>query len=84
MMRALPALAMALVLSAAIAAQVGVDGKWETAAPGFTGPESDKITFDLKATGGKLTGTIARTDPPGQKPVVIEGKVEGNTIAFTY
>ena len=61
-------MAIGLVLSAAIAAQIGIDGKWETAAPGFTGPESDTITFDLKATGGKLTGTIARSDPPGQKP----------------
>jgi hypothetical protein len=53
--------------------------KVETAAPGFTGPESDKVTFDLKATGGKLTGDCAER-PTRQKPVALEGRVEGNTM----
>jgi hypothetical protein len=65
----------ALLAVAAFAADV--DGKWK--ATTNMGGQSREITFDFKADGDKLTGTM--TGPRG--PVDIsDGKVKGDDISF--
>ena len=58
---------------------VGVDGKWQSEAPGGL-PGPDRIIMVLEVHGAKLSGVIIRDNPPGQ--VMIEGTLDGNTIAF--
>ena len=61
--------------------QTEITGKWLIEAPGTTG--IDHVTMDLKATGDKLSGSITRSAYPDQKPVTIDGKINGDTIVFT-
>lgn len=70
-------LAGLLAASAAIAAAAaaGIDGKWV----GKVG-ESD-ITFQLKAEGEKLTGTLENAAAAGAVEIK-EGKIKGNDISF--
>jgi hypothetical protein len=79
-------LALALLLAAASTialAAAAVDGKWATEAPGPRGNGVDKIVMEFKSAGSKLTGTIVRTDPPGQKPVALEGTIDKDVVTFT-
>jgi hypothetical protein len=60
------------------ASAADVTGKYVAETKGRRGPQT--ITFDLKADGAALTGTVSR----GQNPAKIEdGKVDGDTITFT-
>src|SRR5262252_4415684 len=69
------ALAFLLVMTAAAA---DVTGKWVGQMP-TRGGELRETTFDLKAAGDKLTGTM--TGPQGDVPIQ-EGKISGSDISF--
>ena len=79
-------LAVALVAMAADA----VTGKWTMEQAGRGGGPPRVTTFDLKADGAKLTGTVTTPGfgrggdtprPPTTTPIS-NGKVDGNNIAF--
>jgi len=67
-----------ILLSAAYAADV--TGKWVAEMPGRGGQGPTQTTFDLKADGPKLTGTV--TSGQGEPAEITEGKVEGDNISF--
>jgi hypothetical protein len=79
-------LAAALVMLAADA----VTGKWVMERAGRGGGPTRVTTFDLKADGAKLTGTITEPGfgPPGETPPpptttpIADGKVDGNNVSF--
>ena len=62
-----------------------ITGKWKAV---FTDPPMERpktvseMTFDLKAEGNELTGTAFVGNWPGKGPL-IDGKINGNRIAFT-
>jgi uncharacterized protein (TIGR03435 family) len=63
-------------------AQDSLGGKWRTQAPSATSG-LDIVDMDLKVDAGKVTGSLTRTDPPGQSPVKIEnGTATVDTITF--
>jgi opacity protein-like surface antigen len=70
-------LLVAGLVSAAWAADVS--GKWVAQVPGRDG-STREVTINLKADGGKLTGTISgrQADTP-----ISDGKVSGDDISFT-
>ena len=71
------ALLACLLVTSALAANV--DGKWTAQVPGRQG-NTQEMTFNLKADGDKLTGTVAT--PRGEMPIQ-EGKVDGDNISFS-
>ncbi len=60
-------------------AAADASGKWTAETPGRDGATMTS-TFDLKASGAKLTGTMS--NQRGDNPIV-DGKVEGDNISFT-
>ena len=56
-----------------------VNGKWTASVPGRGGQNAD-VTFNLKAEGDKLTGTM--TGFQGAEIPISEGKVAGDTVSF--
>jgi hypothetical protein len=82
----------AILLIAALAAMAAdaVTGKWRMEQAGFGGGPTRVSTFDLKADGDKLTGTLTQPGfgPPGDAPPpptttpISNGKVNGNNISF--
>src|SRR5450755_4167535 len=68
---------MGLLALTAMAADVS--GKWTAQVPGRGGQTRD-ATFNLKADGNTLTGTV--TGPHGDTDIA-EGKVDGDQISFT-
>jgi hypothetical protein len=56
-----------------------VDGKWTAQVPGRQG-NTQEMTFNLKADGSTLTGTI--TSPRGEAKID-DGKVDGDNISFS-
>jgi len=76
---ALCTIAFALVaLTVAMAADA--TGKWTAAVPGRGGQTQD-TTFNLKAAGDKLTGTM--TGMGGAEVAIADGKVSGDDISFS-
>jgi len=74
--------AVAVVFLAIAAVSVwaaDVTGKWTAQVPG-RGGETREMTFNLKADGDQLTGSV--TGPRGENPIS-EGKVSGDEIKFT-
>src|SRR4030095_5748929 len=71
--------ACSLGLLAALAIAADISGKWTGDMPG-RGGETASTTFNFKADGEKLTGTM--TGPQGEIPLQ-EGKVAGNQISFS-
>jgi hypothetical protein len=71
-----------LVLAAVgLALAANVDGKWVAQVPG-QGGNTREVTFNFKAEGDKLTGTMSGR--PGQPDVQItDGTVKGDDISFT-
>jgi hypothetical protein len=67
---------MGLFTIGALAADV--TGKYTGEIPGGRGPQA--MTFDLKADGTTLTGTV--TNPRGEQKIE-NGKIDGDTITFT-
>lgn len=70
---------MILVLACSAFA-ADITGKWKALAQGPDGGEGMEIVFNFKVDGDKLTGTV---DGPMGQTEISEGKVEGDTIAFT-
>lgn len=64
-----------LVFSAAAA---GVDGKWTAQVPGRQG-NTQETTFNLKADGDKLTGTVSSRRGDVQ---ISDGKIDGDNVSF--
>ena len=58
---------------------VNVTGKWVGEAPG-RGGQTREVTFNLKADGENLTGTVS--GPRGDTEIA-EGKIAGDTISFS-
>jgi len=56
-----------------------VTGKWTAQVPG-RGGQTREQTFNLKADGNTLTGTVSGR--MGDMPIA-EGKIDGDTISFT-
>ncbi len=71
-------IAILLCILAVAAYAADVTGKWVAQVPGRDGGTRE-ITFDLKADGDKLTGTV--TSPMGTRDIS-EGKVNGDDISF--
>jgi hypothetical protein len=69
--------AMAILLAMTLTA-ADVSGKWSAQVPGRNGQMRD-TTFNLKADGDKLTGTM--TGPQGDVEIK-DGKISGNNISF--
>ena len=77
-------LATITLLSATLGfAQAAFNGKWRTAAPSAKPDVLGQITMTFRVKDMKVTGSIARTEPPGQSPVPLEGTVTLETIEFT-
>jgi hypothetical protein len=77
--RMLLAVALMGALSA-IALAADVTGKWTAQVPGRDGQLREQ-TFNLKADGEKLTGTVS--GGRGGDVTIADGKVSGNTVSFT-
>jgi hypothetical protein len=69
---------LAMLSISFVASAADATGKWTGEVPGRGG--NQPITFNLKAAGNALTGTI--TTAQGDRPIE-EGKVEGDTITFS-
>lgn len=67
-----------------------ITGKWTMEQEGRGGGPARVTTFDLKADGAKLTGTVTLpgfgrggdTPPPPTTTPIANGKVDGNNISF--
>jgi len=69
-----------LLLLAAVAVYAAdATGKWVAQVPGRNG-QTREVTFNLKADGGSLTGSV--TTMRGDAPIS-DGKVDGDNISFT-
>ena len=71
--------ACSLGLLVALAMAADISGKWTGDMPGRGGTTA-ATTFNFKADGEKLTGTM--TGPQGDIPIQ-EGKIAGNQISFS-
>ena len=67
-----------LVLSALCFA-ADVTGKWTAQVPGRDG-QTRETTFEFKAAGAALTGTMSGRGEPAP---IADGKISGDTISFT-
>ena len=72
-------IALLALVMASVAMAADVTGIWKASMQGPDG-QSMELTFNLKADGAKLTGTV--TSPMGEMPIS-EGKVDGDKIEFT-
>ena len=63
----------------ALAYAAGVDGKWVAQVPGREGQTREQ-TFNFKAEGDKLTGTVSGRQ--GDNPIS-DGKIKGDEISFS-
>jgi hypothetical protein len=83
----LAALACALTLALSAA---GIDGKWvgevkvKAGKKKGGGEQPQKVTFDLKSSGGKLSGTVTGDKGRrGRSMEVVDGRIEGDSVSFT-
>jgi hypothetical protein len=67
------------MLLAGLAMAADVTGKWTASAPG-RGGQTREVTYDLKAEGNTLTGTM--TGFRGQDLTITDGKIDGDNISF--
>ena len=67
------------LLMAGLAMAADVTGKWTANVPG-RGGQTREVTYNLKADGDTLTGTM--TGFRGQDLQITDGKVDGNNISF--
>jgi hypothetical protein len=68
-----------LLLAAVAVFAADVNGKWVAQVPG-RGGETREATFNLKADGNQLTGSV--TTPRGEVQIS-DGKIDGDNISFT-
>lgn len=71
-------LAAMVALSCFAASAADVNGKWVAQVPGFQG-DTFEITFNFKAEGERLTGTIGSA--MGEREIS-DGKISGDSISF--
>jgi hypothetical protein len=69
----------ALVLFAVAAFAADVSGKWVAEVPGRNG-NTREVTFNFKADGANLTGTVATRRGDME---ISDGKIDGDQISFT-
>jgi uncharacterized protein (DUF2147 family) len=74
---------LALLCFTLVASAADATGKWTAESPGRNGGPPRVSTFDLKADGAKLNGTVSTTiqGNPVSSPIT-EGKVDGDTVTF--
>lgn len=86
-MRVFTTLSVCLLLLAGLAFAAAIDGKWISERKMERDGQSFTIvqTFDLKADGSKLTGsvTMAFGDMEPRKMDVTDGKVDGSKFSFS-
>jgi hypothetical protein len=70
---------LALLSISFVAAAADASGKWTAEMPGRNG-NTQTSTFNLKASGAKLEGSV--TNQRGDTPIT-DGKVDGDNISFT-
>jgi hypothetical protein len=78
---AIAAIAVLALVASAVAADV--TGKWVAQQQGRNG--TTEITFNLKADGAKLTGSMTRPGFGGGEPMTTElsdGKIDGDNVSF--
>ncbi len=68
-----------VVVSVFTLAAADASGKWTAETPGRDGATTTN-TFDLKASGSKLTGTMANQRG---ETAITDGKIDGDNISFT-
>lgn len=74
-----------LLLALTIAASAAdITGKWIAEQPGRNGGPPRQTTFNLKADGAKLTGTMSAPGRGGaaMDSEISNGKVDGNNVTF--
>jgi hypothetical protein len=67
------------LVAATTAIAADINGKWTAEVPG-RGGQAMTSTFNFKADGEKLTGSV--TTPRGENPIS-DGKIQGDDISFT-
>ena len=74
---------VAFLLVAGLAFAAGIDGTWVSQRT--MGDRTITQTFELKADGAKITGsiTMAFGDMEPRKAQITEGKLDGNKFSFT-
>jgi hypothetical protein len=73
-------LSAVMVLAGIVLARAAnVDGKWVAQVPG-QGGQTREVTFNFKADGDKLTGTVSGRQ--GDTPIS-DGTIKGDDISFT-
>ncbi len=68
-----------LLLAAVAVFAADVSGKWVAQVPG-RGGQTREVTFNLKADGNNLTGTVSGRQGDVQ---ISDGKIDGDNISFT-
>jgi len=68
-----------LALTAAAVLAVDVSGKWVAQMQGRNG-QTQEVTFNFKADGNQLTGTVTTRRGESQ---ISDGKINGDEISFT-
>ncbi len=68
-----------LLALSALCVAADLTGKWTAQVPGRDG-QTRETTFDLKAAGATLTGTMSGR---GEPTPIADGKIEGDAISFT-
>ena len=70
-----------LLLSPALFAQTGINGKWSFTAPTQQGPV--EVAFNLKSDAkGVLSGSLAIPNSPMGEMAISDGKFAGNDVSF--
>lgn len=69
-----------ITLLASVVVAADVTGKWTAQVPGRDGQTREQ-TFNLKAEGANLTGTLSGGQ--GGDTAIADGKIAGDTISFT-
>ena len=78
MIRKLGLAVLFLALGSITALAADFNGKWTADVQGRMGTQT--ITFDFHVDGSTLTGKV--TTPRGSKPILSDGKVDGDNISF--
>lgn len=68
-----------VLMAASLVWAADVSGKWTAQVPG-RGGQTRETTFNFKAEGSKLTGTVPGMQ--GDNPIS-DGKIDGDNISFT-
>ncbi|PYP90263.1 MAG: hypothetical protein DMF61_00715 [Blastocatellia bacterium AA13] len=68
-----------VLASVALAWAADISGKWVAQVPG-RGGQTRETTFNFKAEGSKLTGTVSGMQGDNQ---ISDGKIDGDQVSFT-